>query len=71
MIPKLVYQAFLFFSVFTNAFSQEPMGERVKNNARWKTENKANEKVDKAIDDVLEGRIFKKKEKPITEGWSW
>jgi OmpA-OmpF porin, OOP family len=64
MIPKLVYQAFLFFSVFTNAFSQVSMGERVKNNARWKTENKANEKVDKAIDDVLDGKIFKKKEKP-------
>lgn len=38
-------------------------GQRIKENAKWKTENKVNEKVDKAIDDVLDGNLFKKKNK--------
>lgn len=38
-------------------------GNRIKENAKWKTENKANEKVDRAIDNVLEGNIFRKKDK--------
>lgn len=35
--------------------------DRVKENAKWKTEQKVNEKVDRAIDDVLDGKLFKKK----------
>jgi flagellar motor protein MotB len=67
MKTKLFYVAFLLLAAYKNTYCQESMGERVKNNARLKTENKANEKVDKAIDDILDGKIFKKKEKPNVE----
>ncbi|MCC6761205.1 MAG: OmpA family protein [Chitinophagaceae bacterium] len=42
-------------------------GQRIKENAKWKTENKVNEKVDKAIDDVLDGKLFKKKNKAAAD----
>ena len=42
-------------------------GQRIKENAKWKTENKVNEKVDKAIDDVLDGKLFKKKNKTTAD----
>jgi flagellar motor protein MotB len=44
-------------------FAQSSTPERVKENAKWKTEQKVNEKVDRAIDDILDGGIFKKKPK--------
>lgn len=42
-------------------------GQRIKENAKWKTENKVNEKVDKAIDDVMDGKLFKKKTKAAAD----
>lgn len=47
--------------------AQSTTTDRVKDNAKWKTENKMNQKVDKAIDDVLDGNIFKKKSKQEKE----
>jgi OmpA-OmpF porin, OOP family len=48
--------------------AQSSAGERVKENAQWKTEQKVNEKVDKTIDNVLSGKLFKKKKKTEKSG---
>ena len=48
---------------FSAAVFAQSSGQRVTENAKWKTEQKVNEKVDKAIDDVLDGKLFKKKPK--------
>lgn len=61
---KLMLSPIFFVAFWAN--SQSTSAERVKENAKWKTENKVNEKVDKAIDDVLDGNIFKKKKKKET-----
>lgn len=53
--------------LFSSLLVAQGTTERVKENAKWKTENKVNEKVDKAIDDVLDGNIFKKKKKKGAE----
>ncbi len=47
--------------------AQSSSADRVAENAKWKTEQKVNEKVDKAIDDLLEGKLFKKKAKGATD----
>lgn len=56
---------YLFLLLLTSfgILQAQSTGERVKENAKWKTENKLNEKVDRAIDDVLDGNIFKRRNK--------
>jgi outer membrane protein OmpA-like peptidoglycan-associated protein len=53
--------------LFSSLLVAQGTTERVKENAKWKTENKVNQKVDRAIDDVLDGNIFKKKKKKQAE----
>lgn len=63
MMHKSCY--FLFAAICSGSIllAQSTTTERVAENAKWKTEQKLNEKVDKAIDDVLDGKLFKKKPK--------
>ncbi len=58
---------FYFFIGFSVVHAQSTTTDRVKENAKWKTEQKVNNKVDKAIDDVLDGKLFKKKTKEDKE----
>lgn len=57
-------QKLIFLLLAVSSFSaqgQSTSADRVKENAKMKTENKINEKVDKAIDELIDGKIFKKK----------
>jgi outer membrane protein OmpA-like peptidoglycan-associated protein len=56
---------FLVFMIWAAIYTVQGQSttERVKENAKWKTENKVNQKVDRAIDDALDGNIFKRKNK--------
>ncbi len=62
-MKKCFLLASICFLTSAAAIAQSGSGQRIKENAKWKTENKVNEKVDRAIDDVLDGKLFKKKNK--------
>jgi OmpA-OmpF porin, OOP family len=62
-MTKLFFLALPAWILFNNSTAQSTSGERVAENAKWKTEQKVNEKVDKAIDDLMDGKLFKKKPK--------
>jgi flagellar motor protein MotB len=64
-MKKLLLSPILLVAFWAN--SQSTSVERIAENAKFKTENKVNQKVDKAIDDVLDGNIFKKKKKKQAE----
>lgn len=62
-MKKCFLLASICFLTSAAANAQSGSGQRIRENAKWKTENKVNEKVDRGIDDVLDGKLFKKKNK--------